>query len=110
MITRGTTVTHTFTVPFTSEDVKTLIITYQQGDIVIEKTNDDVVYDDENKTLTVVLAQEETLRFMYSENPYDRTKNIIQVQMRVKYNDGTVYSGQIIKERLEDVLNQEIIL
>lgn len=72
---RGTTPTHTFTLPFDCSEITTLNIAYAQGDeVIVEKTLSDCEID--GNTLSVTLAEEETLLF-------DCKKRCAEIQIRV---------------------------
>lgn len=96
---RATTPTHTFNVPFETEFIDALIITYQQkGKTIVEKTKDDVTFDE--KKIIVTLTQEET-------NMFDKG-DTAKVQLRVKIAD-RVQASNIITLRVNNVLNDEVM-
>ena len=72
---RGTTPTHTFTLPFDCSEITKLHIAYAQDDeVLVEKTLSDCECD--GNVLTVTLAEEETLLF-------DCKKRCAEIQLRV---------------------------
>lgn len=98
---RATTPTHIFTFPesINPSTLQEALITYKQGSrIVIEKTLSDAVIDDQD--LSVSLTQEETKLFFPGR---------IQLQVRVKLEDGKVPASQIFDLSAEQVLNDEVI-
>lgn len=75
----GTTPTHIFTLPFTTDVIKCLRILYGQGNkLVLTKTTEDCTLED--KTIRVKLSQKETFLFNCTE--------AVKVQLRVLTNDG----------------------
>ena len=61
---RGTTPTLSITVTGLSvSDLKTIYVTFKQGDIELTKTTEDVSIDDYYNTISVPLTQEDTLKF-----------------------------------------------
>ena len=100
-MTRGTTPTHTFTIP-EELDVSTLsviYITYSQfGRRVIEKDIEDIIISDQ--TLSVTLSQVETLLFRPGE---------VEIQIRAKTTGGSAYASTIVETTAERILkNGEI--
>ena len=61
-MTQGTTPTHTFNLPISTDDVAALRITYEQsGKIVLQKEKEDCTLND--KQVIVKLSQEDSLQF-----------------------------------------------
>ena len=97
---RGTTPTHTFQIPFNTNLVKEIRISYAQKDVVVvEKTTEDCKLDGMN--ITVKLTQEETLRF--SENV------MAALQLRVLLNDGNVLATPVMRLDVGELLQDEVI-
>ena len=97
---RGTTPTHTFQIPFNTNLVKEIRISYAQRDaVVVEKTTEDCKLDGMN--ITVKLTQEETLRF--SENV------MAALQLRVLLNDGNVLATPGMRLDVGELLQDEVI-
>lgn len=98
---RVTTPRHTFTFPTDpSEYVKILVTYYQAGQIVLEKTEEDMTFDNGNKAY-YRLSQEETKSFLPCKD--------VRIQVRVKTVNGTAMASDYITMRVEDVLNDEIL-
>lgn len=98
---RGTTPTHQFRLPFEIDRVECLSITYgyrKNNEVVIKKTLEDCTVIDEYVILT--LSQEDTLAF--------KNNSIIQVQMKVLSNSGTVVASSPYYLKVESVLDEEI--
>ncbi len=73
-MTRGTTPTHTFTLPFAAGDITLLNIAYaQRGEIVLEKDLNDCTVSD--NTLSVTLSEQDTLMF-------DASDSKVEIQLR----------------------------
>jgi hypothetical protein len=54
MIYRGTTPIHIFSFPFTEDEVRVVYISYfQKGKIKIEKSKNDITFDEANGTIEV---------------------------------------------------------
>lgn len=102
-MTRGTTPTHTFTLPdnLKTATISTLYITYaQHGETVLEKTLDDVTNN--NGVLTCKLTQADTLAFDVLDQ---RCKHdTVEVQVRMKTSDGAVMASNIISIPIMDIL------
>lgn len=97
---RGTTPTHHFTIPIEAELVKEVRITYEQdGKLLVEKTEEDCTI--EEKTLSVRLTQEDTLKFS--------SKKKAELQVRILTTNGTALATEILKLEIEDVLNEEVL-
>lgn len=96
---RGTTPTHTFTLPFDTGELDSVYITYAQaGKTKIEKSIEDCMRD--GNRLSVQLTQEETLS-LTSGYMTD-----IQIAARV---GGTVMRSQIIQVQTHKILKEEAI-
>lgn len=97
---RGTTPTHRFTIPIDAELVKEVRITYEQdGKLLVEKTEKDCTI--EEKTLSVKLTQEDTLKFS--------SKKKADLQVRILTTNDTALATEILKLEIEDVLNEEVL-
>ena len=107
---RGTTPTHVFNVDIPLDNIAVLYVTYKQGkDIVLEKTLDDVEINAEEKTISVTLSQEDTLKFKNTNfswlNPNQNKKDMmIQCQLRIKYNDDSALASNIMLLDVYDIL------
>lgn len=97
---QGTTPTHVFTLPFSTESVKEIKILYaQDNSIVLVKTAADCTM--ENDTATVKLTQEETLLF---EN-----KKLVQIQVRVLTFAGDALTSNIEHVSVDKCLDNEVL-
>ena len=105
-IIRGTTPTVTFKVNSNLDltDIAELWITFRTktGAYTKEKTFtlDDVAIDAVEKTVTLVLSQEDTLDFL---------ETAILVQMRVRMNDDMAYASSIIETSIGKILKDGVI-
>lgn len=96
---RGTTPTLTFNMPFDSTGVENIYITFVQGrEMVLEKTLADVVWNE--KAIELELTQEETLNFK---------TGMIEIQLRVKFEDGTVMASDLIYTTAKAILKEGAI-
>lgn len=137
MIVRGTTPYHNFIIPFTSEDVSELYVTYlQNGETVVEKALSDVdisdidpaTYNsfitDYNKgdsfaTNDADYAEEEVASELVVHLTQEDTlgfkfwpaaeKNIAVIQIRILTSDGEAFASEPIKERIFGVLKDGVI-
>ena len=109
-IIRGTTPTHIFSCDIDLKDIDSLYLTYSQdGQTIIEKTLDDVTINEDDKTISVTLTQEDTLKFQndkwsWLEPNTNYSYRKIKLQARIKFTDGTVLASDIILIDIEDIL------
>ncbi len=96
---RATTPKHTFTLPFSTDGIDVLLLTYKQKNTVLELTKEDVELE-ENKII-VNLTQEETKMF--------NANMTVSVQARIKMSTGEVIASNVLKVRVDPVLNDEVI-
>lgn len=109
IIKRGTTPTHTFTLPVKSKDVEAIYVTYAQFETaVVELSGDDVsltdvkdAESDSGSVASITLSQTDTLLFNGGASA--------EVQVRFKSNDGTAFASQKIKIIIEDVVKDGVI-
>ena len=96
----GTTPTHTFKLPFNTEVIKELKITYaQDGQIKLEKRYKDCTLNEDE--VSIKLTQEETFLF-------DAIKNI-EVQMRILTQAGDALSSDIRVIGAQRCLDSEVL-
>lgn len=97
---RGTTPTHTFQIPFSTNLLNEIRITYAQGNsVIVEKRTEDCSLN--GSDITVKLTQEETLRF--SDN------KTAELQLRVLLNDGNALATSVLRLDVSELLKDEII-
>lgn len=97
---RGTTPTHTFTIPFTVDNVKNALIVYTQGDEeILRKTVSQCRMD--GNTLSVELTQEDTFLF-------DCNKKV-QIQVRVLTAADKAFTSDIITTDVSKCLSDEVL-
>lgn len=97
---RGTTPTHTFTLPFERELVSDLRITYVQNKKdIITKEMKDIKFT--NNEIDLTFTQEETYQFEADKE--------VQVQIKIKTIDGVVLNSDIMIMRVDTSLNNEVI-
>lgn len=107
MIIRGTTQEQYFAYPFSTSDIASIRITYSQNkEIIIDKNTEDIILDSLGGIAQVTLSQEETLSFKKPENI---NEDLILIQVRILLNNGLAYASTIIKERLMDIITNDII-
>jgi hypothetical protein len=99
-IQQGSTPTHEFELPFPTDLVANIVVTYEQDDtIVIEKKGSEVEYD--GYFARVSLTQAETLKLQYGK--------MVKIQLKVKTKEDEVIPSEIIYRRVSEVLNKEIL-
>jgi hypothetical protein len=99
-IQQGSTPTHEFELPFPTDLVENIVVTYEQDDtIVIEKKGSEVEYD--GYFARVSLTQAETLKFQNGK--------MVKIQLKVKTKEDEVIPSEIIYRRVSEVLNKEIL-
>lgn len=102
-MTRGTTPTHTITLPddLTSATISALYITYaQHGTTVLEKTLSDVTIND--GVIICTLTQADTLAFEVLDQHCGCDK--VDVQVRLKTSDGVAMASDIMPVPIRDIL------
>lgn len=100
---RGTTPTHTFTLPndLKALTISALYITYAQyGKTVLEKTLEDVKITD--GVIACTLTQADTLAFKAVDQYCGCDK--VAIQVRMKTSDGTAMASDIMRIPVQDVL------
>lgn len=92
---RGTTPKLEFIIPFNTDIIMNLYITFNQvGENVLEKTENDCNF--EENTIVCHLTQADTLMF--------NEKNNVSIQIRIKTIDGESLASNIINESVKKVL------
>ena len=95
---RGSTPTHTFTVPFETDTIDELHIVYSQNGIVkVKKTKEDCKLKD--RKIETTLSQEDTLQF---------TDAYVHIQLRV-VREGVVFSSRVLAIPVGRCLEDEVI-
>lgn len=95
---RGTTPSHTFTTATDISEASVVYITYKQhGQIVLEKTKEDITFASEGQayTITVGLTQAETLAF---------DDSLVAVQIRARFEDARAIASNIINVPVNQIL------
>jgi hypothetical protein len=82
------------------DNIKQIWFTISSNTHKITKTIDDVFLDDEEKTISITLSQEETLLF---------SAGYVYVQIRVLTKNDEAYATPITKTRFERILEGGII-
>ena len=98
---RGTTPTHTFTIPFDVANVSDALIVYAQNDLEILRKTAPHCHMDGN-TISVELTQEETLKFNCHKK--------VQIQVRVLTTEGKALASNIITADVEKCLSNEVLV
>lgn len=97
---QGTTPTHVFQLPFSTDLIEEIQVTYVQGEEeILQKTTDDIIK--EGDTIRYSLTQEETFLFDH--------RKIVKIQIRVLLTDGTVMASAIFTARVDKCLDDEVL-
>ena len=97
----GTTPTHILTLPFDTETIAKVRVTYAQRDaIVLERTEDDCRL--EGNAIIVELSQEETLKFDVNE--------YVKLQVKVLTKEGKILISNKMRFSVWDALHKEVLL
>lgn len=97
---RGSTPTHSFTLPFNMSMVEEIRISYSQGNKkILTKTLRDA--DVSENGIFITLSQEETLKFKAGENA--------EIQLKIKTTSEKVINSNIIYMLVEETLDEEVI-
>jgi hypothetical protein len=97
---RGTTPTHTFTLPVDTSNIVKLRIAYAQlGRVVLTKTEADVTM--EGNTVQLRLAQEETLAFRCSRD--------VEIQVKALTSAGDSLVSDIMRVEVDRCLCDEVM-
>lgn len=98
---RGTTPTHTFTIPIDVSQIADLRVSYAQCENeIITKTKEDCVFLS-GKIISVTLTQEDTFKFDCSKQ--------VKVQVRILTVEGVVVSSKVKLLTVEQCLNDEVL-
>ena len=99
-IPRGSTPTHIFEIPFDTEIVKKVRITYAQNDeeILSKKTEDCTIVGNE---VITELTQAETLLFNHSYP--------VQIQIKVLDVNDKIHTSDVIVKSVKKCLNEEVL-
>lgn len=98
---RGTTPTHIFTLPISVEQCAVVRIIYAQGgESKLIKNKEDLSFEN-GVTAKVTLTQEDTFLF--------NSRELVEIQVRIKTLDGTALASEILKVRVERLLENEVL-
>lgn len=112
---RGTTPIHTFEVDIDLNHIVALYVTYKQGKkIILEKSledEDSIVLNPEEKTISVKLSQEDTLKFKDKNWTYlypnlNSSDTMVKVQIRLKYVNGVALASNIMLLDVTEILKE----
>ena len=99
---RGTTPTLTFKTNFDLNTIINLTIVFKQGgEIKLKKYLEDCEVDTENRNISVILSETETIEFIPNKD--------LHIQMRIRFEDGTVISSKVTTIYIDDILEENIL-
>lgn len=97
---RGTTPTHTFTIPFDVSGIAKVKIIYAQDDkVMCEKTTENCTLEGTN--IRTTLTQEDTLKFDH--------KTSVQIQVRILTHGGQALASVVEKVGVSQLLDDEVL-
>ena len=97
----GTTPTHNFTLPFSTELVGAIEITYSQcGKVILQKNENECTLD--GRVISVTLSQADTFEFASGAN--------VEIQLRVKDKSGNVHASDIMCVSCKKFLSDEVLV
>jgi hypothetical protein len=97
---KGTTPQHTFSLPFGTEMIKTVEITYaQNGEVIMTKNNDDCNFD--GNTVSVKLTQEDTFKFAEGA--------CVGIQIRVLTERDDVLASRVMRVHCDECLSKDVL-
>ena len=102
-MTRGTTPTHSFTIPFVDPNINLVSIAYAQGgSIVLEKTADDctIAVGGTTTTITTKLSENDTLLFK---------SGMVEIQLRLGDSNGERFASKIIRTPCDSILKDGVL-
>ena len=110
MIARGNTGFYAIPIPSFESEIVSIFVTYiQRGEVIVEKTIEDVdVGDllDDQDYIFYRLSQEDTLKFKETKVP---SRDVVEVQVRIKTADGEAYNSIVMNERVQKLLKEGVI-
>ena len=96
----GTTPTHTFTLPFDTEIIRAVEITYSQnGKVVLKKDQRDCTLS--GNTISTKLSQLDTFEF-------DECSHV-EIQIRIMDHEESVFASDIIRVSCKKCLSDEVL-
>ena len=99
---RGTTPTLTFKTNFNLDTIINLTIVFKQGgEIKLKKYLENCEVNTENKSISVILSETETIEFIPNKD--------LHIQIRIRFKDGTVISSKVITIYIDDILEENIL-
>lgn len=97
----GTTPTHTFGLPFETDVISKIKVTYaQNGRVILEKKDKQCVLD--GNTVSIKLTQEDTFLFEYGKN--------VEIQMRILTAGGDALASNIRIISVDKCLDSEVLV
>ena len=100
MIRSGTTPIHFFNISIDPSRIKTIKITYAQGDIKITKHTDDCTIQE--GCIVVSLSQEDTLSLDYCQ--------LVEIQIRILTKDDKSLASNIMRVSVAKCLDKEVLV
>lgn len=97
---RGTTEPITFTVPFDTQEIKTLNIAFSQmGEVVLEKSLSDVSLN--GNEILLNMTQEDTLALHH--------RSMVFIQLRVLKKDGSAHASDVERDYVDEILRDGVL-
>ena len=96
---RGSTPIHVFELPFETDSIEKVRVTYSQNRRPVLSKEDFVFLE---KSIETKLSQEETLLFT--------NDRLVEIQLKVLFKDGTVQVSDIMEMPCDRCLDNEVII
>lgn len=97
----GTTPTHTFDLPFKTDVISKIKVTYaQNGRVILEKRNEECAFNE--NTVALKLTQEDTFLFDYNKN--------VEIQARILTVGGDAIASKIRTISANKCLDSEVLV
>lgn len=108
---RGASHLHKFYISLGIATLQGIEATYSQnGQNILIKTEADMDYNSVDECITINLSQDDTLKFAPVGIPATVKESLVTIQFKFLDVNGNVYVSQPIRERLYDVLHDEVMV
>lgn len=108
---RGASHLHKFYIQIDMSSISSIEATYSQNNKnILTKTELDMDYNSVDECISIPLSQEDTLKFEPIGIPAIDKNSLITIQFKFLTTDGEVLVSKPIRDRLYDVLNDEVMV
>lgn len=107
---RGASNVHKFYISIDQSQIaKVEAVYYQNGDIILTKTDKDMEYNSVEECYIVNLDQYDTLLFHKVGIPTPVKESLITIQFKFLTKDDDVWVSKPVQDRLYDVIHSEVL-